>query len=425
MPSAIPPKVPRMSTDVIVLGAGMVGVSAALHLQKRGRSVVLIDRRGAAEETSFGNAGLIQVEGVVPYPFPRDVGRLAKYAFNMLPEANLHWTALPKLAPWLVRYFLQSDAAGMARTAAGAKPIVERCIVEHEALMRDAGVEGMMRRTGYLRLYRSQDALAAAIAKETVDRETYGVNFKPVDGKALQELEPHLSEQFAGGLLMPDPASVPDPGALGKAYADLLVKRGAKFLRGEARTLERVANGWQVLTADGPIIAREVVIALGPWSDDMLKKFGFWIPLGAKRGYHMHYKAKGNATLNRPVLDTDNGYVLAPMTRGIRLTTGAEFARRDSPPSPVQLAKVEPAAKRLFPLDTRVDDTPWMGVRPCLPDMLPAIGPIPGLQGLWADFGHHHLGFTMGPVTGRLLAEMMTGETPFTDPKPYRPERFA
>jgi D-amino-acid dehydrogenase len=414
-----------MTPDVIVLGAGMVGVSAALHLQKRGRSVVLIDRRGVAEETSYGNAGLIQIEGVVPYPFPRDPAKIFKYAFNMLPDANVHWSALPKIAPWLIRYFKESSPEGMAKTAAGAKPIVERSIIEHEALMRDAGVEGMMRRTGYLRLYRKPEQLQAAIAKETIDREKYGVNFTVADASKVQELEPHLSEPFAGGLLMPDPVSVPDPGAVGKAYGDLFTKRGGKILRGEAKTLERVQNGWQVLTADGPVTAKEVVVALGPWADETLKKFGFWIPLGVKRGYHMHYKAKGNATLNRPVLDTDNGYVLAPMTKGLRLTTGAEFALRDAAPTPVQLGKVEPAARGLFPLADRVDETPWMGRRPCLPDMLPAIGPIPGQPGLWADFGHHHLGFTLGPVTGRLLAEMMTGETPFTDTRPYRPERFA
>ena len=139
----------------------------------------------------------------------------------------------------------------------------------------------------------------------------------------------------------------------------------------------------------------------------------------------MHYRAKGNATLNRAVLDTDNGYVLAPMRKGIRLTTGAEFARRDAPKTPVQLDKVEPAAKKLFPLEDRVDAEPWLGARPCLPDMLPAIGPIPGNPGLWADFGHHHLGFTLGPVTGRLVSELVTGASPFTDPTPYRPARFA
>jgi D-amino-acid dehydrogenase len=414
-----------MTTDVIVLGAGMVGISAALHLVKRGRQVTLVDRRGPAEETSYGNAGIIQIEGVVPYPFPRDVAKLAKYALNRLPEAHLHYAALPGIAPWMLKYFLASDEAGMARTAAGAKPIIERCIIEHEALMREAGIEGMLRRTGYLRVYRKQEALDAAIAKETIDRERYGVNFKPVDAKGVQDLEPHLTEMVAGGLLMPDPVSVSDPGKVGKAYAELLARKGGVFKLGEARTLEQTPSGWQVMCADGPLTAKTVVVALGPWSNDVVEKLGFRVPLGVKRGYHMHYKARGNATLSRPVLDTDNGYVLAAMTKGIRLTTGAEFADRDAPPTPVQLDQVEPAAKRLFPLESRAEAEPWLGRRPCLPDMLPAIGPVPGLPGLWADFGHHHLGFTMGPVTGRLIAEMMTGETPFTDPTPYRPDRFA
>jgi D-amino-acid dehydrogenase len=124
------------------------------------------------------------------------------------------------------------------------------------------------------------------------------------------------------------------------------------------------------------------------------------------------------------VLDVEGGYVLAPMARGIRLTTGAEFARFDAPPTPVQIDKTEPLAREIFPLGDAVDQEAWLGRRPCLPDMLPVIGPVRGQRGLWLDFGHHHLGFTLGPVSARLLAEMMTGETAFTDPAPYRPERF-
>ena len=156
----------------------------------------------------------------------------------------------------------------------------------------------------------------------------------------------------------------------------------------------------------------------------MLRPLGYRIPLGVKRGYHMHFKAEGNATLNRPLIDIQYGYALTPMVQGIRLTTGAEFALRDAPPSPVQLDKVEPLAREIFPLGARVDAEPWLGRRPCLPDMLPMIGRAPKHDGLWLNFGHHHLGFTMGPVTGRLLAEMLTGEAPFTDPEPYRADRF-
>jgi D-amino-acid dehydrogenase len=167
-----------------------------------------------------------------------------------------------------------------------------------------------------------------------------------------------------------------------------------------------------------------VVIALGPWASDVFHQFGYRFPLGVKRGYHLHFRPEGNATLSRPVLDVERGYVLAPMLQGIRVTTGVEFGRRDAPPTPVQLERAAPSAREVFPLGEPVETQPWLGRRPCLPDMLPIIGPAPRHRGLWFDFGHHHLGFTLGPVTGRLLAEMMTGETAFTDPAPYRAERF-
>src|SRR5512138_535946 len=169
----------------------MVGVSTALHLQKRGRSVVLVDRRGAGEETSYGNTGIIQREGVVPYPFPRDVRLMAQYALNLRPESNLHWSALPKIAPWLYRYWRASTPAGLAATSRAARPLVERCILEHEALMSEAGIMGMLRRTGYLRFHRSAEALEAEIVKDESDLKTYGVNFRPVSARELAELEPH------------------------------------------------------------------------------------------------------------------------------------------------------------------------------------------------------------------------------------------
>jgi D-amino-acid dehydrogenase len=167
-----------------------------------------------------------------------------------------------------------------------------------------------------------------------------------------------------------------------------------------------------------------VVVALGPWSDLVFGPLGYPIPLGVKRGYHLHLAPRGNAVLHHPVLDADLGYLLAPMNRGIRLTTGVEFARRDRPPTPIQLKRALPRAHALFPLGEPVDAKPWMGARPCLPDMLPVIGRGARHPGLWFDFGHQHHGLTLGPASGRLLAEMMTGETPFADPKPFAAERF-
>lgn len=411
--------------DVVVLGAGIVGICVALHLQKRGKAVVLLDRRGPGEETSFGNAGLIQREGVVPYSFPRDMGLVARYALNLLPEANLHWSALPTIAPWLARYFLWSTPAQIEASSRAARPLVERCILEHEALMQEAGIIGMMRRTGYLKVFRTQAGLDKQMAKDDVTRARYGIASTLMSAKAVCEMEPHLSDTVIGGLHMPDPASVADPSGVAKGYARLFQERGGHVLTGDARTLAQFPQGWEVTTDKGLVRGDSAVLTLGPWAEDVFRPLGYRFPVGVKRGYHMHYKPVGNAVLNRPVLDAEVGYVMAPMVKGIRITTGAEFAQRDAAPTPVQLTRIEPKAREVFPLGDRAEDVAWLGRRPCLPDMLPIIGPAPRHEGLWFNFGHHHLGFTLGPPTGRLVAELMTEQVPFTDPAPYSATRFA
>ena len=214
------------------------------------------------------------------------------------------------------------------------------------------------------------------------------------------------------------------PGMLTKAYSDLFVRKGGRFLKGDAWRLAQDTSGWSLPAENGTITAREAVVALGPWSDDVFRPLGYDIPLAVKRGYHMHYGVQGNATLGHPLHDADGGYALLPVSKGIRLTTGVEFAERDAPPSPIQLDRDEPIARELFPLGERLEPAPWMGRRPCLPDMVPVIGRGERHQGLWFAFGHAHHGFTLGPVTGRLLGEMMTGEMPFTDPSPYGANRF-
>jgi D-amino-acid dehydrogenase len=413
-----------LKADVVVLGAGMVGVSAALHLQARGRDVILLDRHDrAGEETSHGNAGLIESASVFPYMFPRELAQIVRHAFNREPHMRYRIADLPAFLPWLARYFLASAPERALRSAMAALPLIRRSLIEHEALIAEAGVPELLRRDGWIKLFRNEATLAGAI-RELERARAYGVEGRLLDARAIAECEPCLSGAFAGGLHWPAPGFVPDPGGLAKAYAALFQRRGGRFVSGEARTLEGDTGGWSVRGADGAVRAREAVVALGPWSDLVFAPLGYSIPLAVKRGYHLHLAPGGNAVLRHPVLDSDRGFLLAPMNRGIRLTTGVEFARRDAPPTPVQLRRALPRAHALFPLGEPLETRPWMGARPCLPDMIPVIGRAPRHPGLWFDFGHQHHGLTLGPVTGRLLAEMMTGEAPFTDPAPYAVERF-
>jgi D-amino-acid dehydrogenase len=413
-----------MRHDAVVLGAGIVGICVALHLQKRGRSVALVDRRGAAEETSFGNAGLIQREGVYPYGFPHDFGALLRYSLNRTIDAHYHPSALPRLAPFLWQYWKHSRPARHAEVARRYAKLIERCVDEHEALIAECGAEEFVRRTGWMRLFRSERERDLRFAEAERWRSEFGIAHRALDARELQEAEPHLAPVLSGALHWTQPISVSDPQGLALAYLQRFQALGGAFVQGNAASLVAEDGGWRIRTAGGPLAAADAVIALGPWADVLTRALGYHLPLAVKRGYHMHYRAAGEARLNHPVLDTERGYFLGPLRRGVRLTTGAEFALRDAMRTPVQLARAEPIARELFPLAERLDTEAWMGSRPCTPDMLPVIGRAPLHTRLWFAFGHAHHGLTLGAVTGRLVAELVTGEAPFVDPSPYSAERF-
>jgi D-amino-acid dehydrogenase len=412
---------PIAAADALVLGAGIVGISVAVHLQKRGRATVLIDRRGAAEETSFGNAGLVQREGVYPYGFPHDFGALFRYGFNRTIDAHYHPSAIPRLAAFLWRYWGHSRPRRHAEIARAYAQLIEHCIEEHQALIGEAGAQELARPTGWMKVFRSARERDLRFAEAERWRSEFGLNFRVLDERQIQDAEPYLAPVLAGALHWTDPLAVTDPQGLALSYLKLFEKMGGRFVQANAANLE---PGWKLRTVEGTLEARDVVVALGPWSDVVTRRLGYDLPLAVKRGYHMHYRAAGTAVLNHPVLDTERGYFLAPMRRGIRLTTGAEFALRDAIRTPVQLGRAEPIARELFPLAERLDAEPWMGSRPCTPDMMPVIGPAPRHRHLWFAFGHAHHGLTLGPVTGRLVAEMVCGEPPFVDPAAYRADRF-
>ncbi len=410
-------------TDAIVLGAGIVGTSVALHLAKRGLAVALVDRAGLGEQTSFGNAGIIEGNTVFPPAFPSDLGALMRIAFKRAGEANYHLSFLPRIAPWLLAFRAASQPQRLIETAHLIRPLFGSAVSEHEALMQEAGATHFLRKTGWLKVYRKQ-ASFTALKREFELAGELGLPLQALDSKGAQSLEPSLAPVFEHAVFWPEAASVSNPYALTRAYADRFTKLGGVTVNGDARTLHRHGQGWRVETDEGGVDAPQVVAALGPWAGDFLAQFGLKLPFAVKRGYHRHFTAQGNAALARPVLDADAGYLITPMEMGIRMTTGVEFAPRDAKPTPVQFDRVMPYARQLFPLGPRADDTTWMGCRPCFPDSRPVIGRMPGMSGVWLAIGHAHWGLTLGPATGRMLAEMIAGATPYIDPAPYRAERF-
>ncbi|MCZ2497724.1 FAD-dependent oxidoreductase [Xylophilus sp. Kf1] len=408
--------------DILVLGAGMAGTCAALELTLRGHAVTLVDRGTPGRETSYGNAGIIQREAVEPYAFPRDWRSVLSAALGRGPDVHYQWAGLLSAAPSLLRYWRASAPASHQRITQDYARLIEHATTEHARLMSQAGADDLVRREGFRFAYRSEAALQAACRRAEVLAQNHGLDYRALDGAAVARAEPALRAPFAGALHWLQPWTVRDPGALVERYARLFRQRGGRLLQGDARSLKAAGAGWQVATDDGPVVAAQAVVALGPWAGAFTRRLGYRLPLFVKRGYHRHYR--DGAALDLPLLDAERGYVLAPMATGLRITTGAEIAGIDARHTPVQLDAAERVVRATLDLGRPVESTPWMGSRPCTADMKPVIGAAPRHPGLWFAFGHGHQGFTLGPAGGRLLADLMEKRRPYIDAAPFSPARF-
>lgn len=409
--------------DAMVLGAGIVGVSAALHLQERGLSVALVDRRAPGMETSHGNAGFIEASAILPHPFPKGIGNLLRFALNRSDAVRADYAFLPKMLPWLIAYQRASAPRALSEIAPAFRALIRASLAEHCHLMEPAWATDLLREDGWLELCRTAAELAEADSVADMARRQ-GVTAERLDAKTLHALEPALKQRFSGAIHWSDTARITDPGQLVRRLADLFVSRQGIILKGDALALQQGRAGWTLALNGLPLEADHAIVALGPWSDDITRRFGYRLPLAAKRGYHRHFENSAKAPLSRPIYVRDRQCLIVPTLQGVRVMTGVELADREAAPNFHQIERMAACAGETIELGKSLDDTAWLGARPCMPDMLPVIGEAPRHPGLWFAFGHGHYGLTQGPVTGRLIAELVTRQAPHIPVDAFSPARF-
>jgi D-amino-acid dehydrogenase len=408
-------------TDVVVLGAGIVGVSAGVAARQRGLSVVLVDRREPGSETSYGNAGVLSSGSILPLNKPSLWSALPTYLTNR--HAALRWDPawVVRNIDWVARFLANATASQTRPRATALHGLIGASLKLHREWIVKADAAQRIRETGWLKVWRS-DALEAAKQEQAFLAE-YGIASDLLDRQAISALEPNIVPVYKVGLLHTQTASVDSPGAVVKAYARMFVGSGGELRQSDIKTIERDGDGWRVRLADGAIAARHVVVALGPWSADLLRPLGYRVPLASERGYHQEFKPNPARSLQRPIHDAEGSFLMTPMEQGIRVTTGVELTERDAPSSYAQLDAVVPVARGVVEFGEAVGE-PWRGSRPTLPDSLPMIGPAPRHPGLWLAFGNQHIGFTTGPATGAAIAAMIGGAAPAFDVGAFSPSRY-
>ena len=407
--------------DVIVLGAGIVGVSAAVAARQQGLSVVLVDRREPGSETSYGNAGVLSSGSILPLNKPSLWSALPSYLTNR--HAALRWDPSWTIRNigWVARFLGNARGSRTKPRAAALHGLIGGSLKLHREWIVKAGAAHRIRESGWLKVWRS-DAVEAAKREQAFLAE-YGIASRLLDRQEISALEPNIVPVYRVGLLHTQTASVDSPGAVVKAYARMFANAGGEIQNSEIKSITPDGDRWRVMLSDGTITARHVVVALGPWSSDLLRPLGYRVPLAFERGYHREFKPNPARTLQRPIHDAEGSFLMAPMEQGIRITTGVELTDRDAPSCFAQLEAVVPLAHGVVEFGEAVGE-PWRGSRPTLPDSLPMIGPAPRHGGLWLAFGNQHIGLTTGPATGAAVVAMIAGAAPTFDVNPFAPSRY-
>jgi D-amino-acid dehydrogenase len=409
---------------VIVIGAGIVGTATARTLQRAGHTVTLLDSAEPGRATSYGNAGFIAIDHVLPLARPSTLKRVPQMLWDRNGPLTVHLPSLPQVLPWMARFAMASLSRAEVRKGMDAVvPLMAEANIAWKAEIQASGLGELFRSRGALYVYESEAAFLAGADERALQRAK-GTNFEIVDGNRARELAPGLSAHIVRGVHYPHGMHTVDPYRVVTTLAERFAAEGGKIVRGKVRGFQRGGNRVSaVQLTDGELPAKAVVIAAGRASGELTRQLGFNAPLVAERGYHVML-APDNVRFDMPVSPVERGFFITPMAEGLRVAGTVELAAPHQPPSWHRADLLVKHLGDIFPGVGGEERSRWIGERPTLPDYRPAIGRAPRLANVYCGYGHQHVGLTLATATGRLIARLMDGEDMPEPIKACDPGRF-
>jgi len=395
---------------VIVIGAGIVGTATARALQREGHAVTLIDSGEPGRATSYGNAGFIAIDHVLPLARPSTLKRVPQMLMDRNGPLTVHIPSIPALLPWMARFALAAySQAEVTKGVDSFGPLMAEANIAWKAEIQASGLGELFRTRGALYVYESEGAFASG-AEERALQAAKGTVFEIVDGNRARELAPGLSRHIVRGVYYPHGMHTINPYRVVAALAERFTADGGTILRSRVRGFGRDGNRvTSVQTTDQTLFAKAVVIAAGRASGELTRLLGFNAPLVAERGYHVML-SPDNVRFDLPVSPAERGFFITPMEEGLRVAGTVELAAPHQPPSWHRADLLVRHLKDIFPGVGGAEQSRWIGERPSLPDFRPAIGRAPRLANVYCGYGHQHVGLTLATATGRLIARQMMGE---------------
>ena len=418
-------RTPDSAKNVVIIGAGIVGVSTAIWLQREGFQVTLIERESqAGEGASYGNAGLVSNSASYPMNVPGLLGKAPGMVLDRSQPLFLKWRYLPRLAPWLLQFLRGATPDTVGRTAQALHALLGDAVADHQALAAGTGAQKWVVKADYLVAYKDRAAFELD-AEGWAMRKRMGFHWDELESVDFLQYDPVFSRDLRFAAKLPGHGRITDPGRYVKQLAAHVVANGGRLFQGEVGAIV-VENGRvSGVRADGNLIECDrVVVAAGAWSKTLMRGLGLRVPLESERGYHLEVWDPSFMPRTSTMITTGK-FVMTPMEGRLRLAGIVEFGGLQAPPSRAPFELLRRHLRATLPGLTWAHQQEWMGHRPTLADSVPMIGEVPGAKGVFLGFGHHHVGLTGGPKTGQLLAQLIAGKTPNIDMAPYAPGRFS
>ena len=407
---------------IVVIGAGIVGVSTALWLQNQGKEVVLVDKALPGNGASMGNAGLLAQWAMVPVNAPELWKSAPKYLLSKSSPIFLRWHYFPKLLPWLIKFMANATESRSKKIIENLAPLVQDSVDQHKSLVKGTSAEKWLLDSKFSYIYKTQEAFKADAYGWKVKSE-YGFIPNLVLGNDVRDEEPILSPDVRCMAVLEGQGHITNPLGYVTALFDVFQKNGGKFIKKSVKNLNTLNDQiYSVQLEDEEIICQKAVVTSGIWSKNLIKNLKIKVPLETERGYHIVYENPSIEPRN-PMMITEGKFAVTPMTTGLRCAGTVELGGLNASASKRPIDFIKKVSQKTFPELKFENISEWMGFRPTLPDSLPMIGEIDN-TGIFTGFGHQHIGMTSGPKTGYILAQLVSDNKPNLDISGYSPKRF-
>ncbi len=408
-------------SSVGIVGAGIQGVCIGLNLLKRNIPSTIFDRNDPGMMSSYGNAGHFSPYAVLQLNRPDILYDIPKMLLSSYGPLALKWNYIPKMLPWIFKYLKNCNKKSMLHTAKYMHQILNHSMEAYEEIFEEIDISNLVEQKGIIYVWTNKNQKSRDL--EIKVRNDLGVKQKLLSVREILDLEPNIKPVFSGGCYYDYAYHARDPHGILKKIFELYLKMGGKFIKENVKSLDQIDESKTLIKTDNNNYEFEKsVIACGAFSKKLTDQLGENIPLDTERGYHVHFKGMQDL-IKRPIIFLDRGFGMTPMNKGLRAVGTVELGGLKNPISPKRIQYIVNCAKELLPqLEIHQDE--WLGFRPTLPDFLPVIGPSKNNKNIIYAFGHQHLGWTLGAVTGKIVAGILSGEKTNLDLKPYSSSRF-